>query len=189
MRRFITALMTCMFLLSACGSGNMQRERLDNAREKIALSKSLCFTADVSVELTDSVFDCTLKVERSGETISVTVLQPEEAAGISAVMSPDGAEIEYGELVLGIGDAVIGERSPIAAMSDIVQAMENGFITMLWSEACGDREFLAAQCYISDDEYVRIWFDEENMLPLNAELVSGDTVVVKCRIEDITMEN
>lgn len=178
-----------MLLLSACEGGNMQRERFDKARENIASSPLLCFTAAVSVELTDSVFDCLLEVERSGETISVTVLRPEEAAGISAIMSPDGTEIEYGELVLGIGDAVIGERSPIAAMAHIVQAMESGFITMLWNEACGDRELVAAQCYISDDEYVRIWFDEENMLPLNAELVSGDTVVVKCHIEDITMEN
>lgn len=181
--------MTGMLLLSACGSESINRKKIDQARENIACSSSLVFTADVDVELTDSVFECQLKVERSGEAISVTVLEPEEASGISAVMSPDGTDIEYGEIALAIGDAVIGERSPIAAMAYVVQAMEDSFITMLWNESHGDRELIAAQCYISDDEYVRIWFDEENMLPLNAELVSGDTVVVKCHIEDIIMEN
>ena len=92
-------------------------------------------------------------------------------------------------MVLVICDAVLGEVSPVAAMLPLLQAMSDGFVDMVWLETQGQTELIAAQCYVSEDEYMKIWFEAENLIPVNAELVSGGRVVVKCRIEDFTLEN
>ena len=86
--------------------------------------------------------------------------------------------------MLAIGDEVLGELSPISAMPLVLDALGEGFVDMVWTETQGQTELIAAQCYVSEDEYMKIWFEAENLTPVNAELVSGGKVVVKCRIED-----
>ena len=189
MRRLWAALMITAILLCGCDSEDRMQQRLDERRQEIEQSQYVGFRANVSAELTDSVFDCVLEVERSGGETVITVTQPEIVAGIRARVSGDEAFLEYEDMVLVIGDAVLGEVSPVAAMLPLLQAMSDGFVDMVWLETQGQTELIAAQCYVSEDEYMKIWFEAENLIPVNAELVSGGRVVVKCRIEDFTLEN
>ena len=181
-------MITALFL-GGCGDEEKLQNKLDEARREIAEAQIVRFCPRVSVALTETVFDCTIKVERiAGETL-IEVLQPEIIAGIRAGHSDDGAALEYEDMVLAIGDAVLGEVSPVAAMPLVLDALGSGYTDMVWTETQGQTELVAAQCYVSEDEYMKIHFEAENMTPVNAELVSGGRVVVKCRIEDFTLEN
>lgn len=189
MRRLWAALMITALFLCGCGNEDRMQQRLDGRRQEIAQAEHVSFCAHVSTELTDSVFDCVLEVERSGGGTVIEVTRPEIVAGIKARVSDEGAFLEYEDMVLVIGDAILGEVSPVAAMLPLLQSMSDGFVDMVWLETRGQTELIAAQCYISEDEYMKIWFEAENLTPVNAELVSGGKVVVKCCIEDFTLEN
>ncbi len=189
MRRLWAALMITALFLGGCSDEERLQSRLDERRQEIADSEYVGFRADVCVELTDSVFDCVLQVERSDGEIVVEAIEPEIIAGIRARVSDGETAIEYEDLILVIGDTVLGEVSPVAAMLPVLEAMQSSYADMVWAETQGQTGLLAAQCYVSEDEYIRIWFASENMTPVNAELVSGGRVVVKCRIEDFTLEN
>ena len=189
MRRLWAALMITAIFLCGCDSEDRMQQRLDERRQEIADSEYVSFRANVSAELTESVFDCALDVERSGGETVIEVIQPEIVAGIKARVSHDGAFLEYEDMVLVIGDAVLGELSPMAAMPLVLDALGKGYADMMWTETQGQTELIAMQCYVSENEYMRIWFEAENLTPVNAELVSGGKVVVKCRIEDFTLEN
>ena len=95
MRRLWAALMITAIFLGGCSHEEKLQSRLDERRQEIADSEHVSFRANVSVELTDSVFACVLQVERAGDEIVVEAVEPEIIAGIRARVSGQGAAIEY----------------------------------------------------------------------------------------------
>lgn len=187
MKRVFPVLMIIALLLAGCGESEKLKEGLEEARENWAAAQSISFTAAVTAELSGSVFECTLRCSRSGEETVVEVLAPEIIAGISARIGSEGAELEYDGLILALGDAVKGEVSPVNAMPTVLSALLEGHVTGIWRESEGEKALIAAECYVSDSEYVKLWLDE-NWIPVYSELVSGGKAVVKCTIEEFTEE-
>lgn len=181
-------LMIGALLLGGCADTDKTEERLAQARAEIAAAESVSFLARVSVELEESVFDCVLQVERREDETVVQAVEPEIIAGLSARMGPEDTAIEYDGMILSIGDALSGEISPMGTMPLILDALESGYVSMVWQEQQGQRSLTAAQCFVSDAEYLKIWFDSGTLTPVQAELVSGGRVVVKCSIEQFTTD-
>lgn len=187
MKRVLPVLMIIALLLAGCGDSEKLEDELEKARESWSAAECLSLTAAVTAELSGSVFECTLRCSRSGEETVVEVIAPELIAGISARIDADGSELEYDGLILTLGDAMKGEVSPVTAMPTILNALLEGHVTGIWCESEGEKELIAAECYVSDTEYVKLWFDE-SFVPLCSELVSGGRAVVKCTIQEFTKD-
>lgn len=188
-KRLLASLLMIISLLF-CGCGEAQRleAAFEKARENWQEAKSLSFTAEVTAELYDSVFSCTLLCTYSdGETV-VEILSPENIAGIKARLKDGEAQLEYDGLILAIGDPMRGESSPLGAMPLIISALLEGHVTLLWDETQGESRMAAAEIYVDENSSLRLWFDRENFTLLHGELVSGGRAVVKCKISDFTGE-
>ncbi len=189
MRRVIVpALMIIALLLGGCGESDKLREELDEARAEWNSEETVSFTANVTAELSGSSFQCTLLCTHSAEETVVEILSPEIIAGIKARLKDGETEIEYDGIILAVGDPMKGEISPLSAMPMIMEALLSGHVTGLWTESEGDTEMVAAEVYISENEYAKLWFDTENYTLIHAELVSGAKAVVKCEIVSFTKE-
>ncbi len=182
MRQVIVPVLMMIFLLSGCGEDARLQKEFDEARDKLLAAESVSFTADVTAELADSVFDCTLVCSKAGEETVVELIKPENIAGIKARISEGQTEIEYDSLILALGDPLKGEISPLSAMPMLMDALLEGHAVRLWTERANEREMVVAQVYISENDYAKLWFERENYAFVHAELVSGGRAVVKCEI-------
>lgn len=188
MKRVFPVLMIIALLLAGCGEAAALEKGLAEAREAWAQAESIGFTAEVTAELSDSVFDCSLAVTRSGEETAVEVLAPENIAGIKARLKAGETEIEYDGVILAVGDAALGEISPLAAMPMLMDALLQGHARSIWTESQGEEAFAVAELYVSETEYALLWLQRENFAPRHMELVSEGRAVVKCEIISFTEE-
>ena len=184
----VPVLMIISLLLGGCRENDKLQRELDGAREEWAAANSLSFTASVTAELSDSVFECVLECTKSEETLVVEIKSPENIAGIRARLSEGKTELEYDGLILAVGDPMKGEISPLSAMPIIMQALTEGHAMRIWPERDGEQEMLCAEVYVSESDCAKLWFDRENCNFVHAELVSDGRAVVKCEIVSFTKE-
>ncbi len=190
MPRRLTAsiLLIISLLLSGCGEAQRLEAAFEKARENWQAAESLCFTAEVTAELYDSVFSCTLLCTHKGGETVVEILSPENISGIRARVKEGEAQLEFDGVILAIGDPLKGEVSPLSTIPLIMSALLEGHVTLLWSEAEDEQVLTVAEIYVDEDSSLRLWFDRENFTLTHGELVSGGRAVVKCKISDFTEE-
>ncbi len=189
MRRVIVpALMIMALLLCGCGESDRLEKGFDEAREKWRAAEELSFTADVTAELYESSFECSLLCTRSGDETLVEVLAPENISGIKARLKKGEAQIEFDNIILAIGDPMKGEVSPLGAVALIMSALLESPASQFWKEKQQERDLAVTELYISENQYARLWFLKENYSLVHAELVSDGRAVVKCKIVDFTKE-
>lgn len=187
-RAILSVLMTAVLLLGGCGETAALQEGFEASVQRRAGAGTVAFTADVTAELTDSVFECSLSCSRSGGETVVEVLAPEELSGIKARIKQGKTELEYDSLILAIEDAQAGETSPLEAMPMLMDALTQGYARSIWSESEGERELAVAEVFLTDTDYALLWMEGESFTPCNMELVSGGRAVVKCKITSFTEE-
>jgi len=186
-KRVLPVLMIIALILAGCGEAAALEKGFTETRERWFGAETIAFTAGVSAEFADSRFDCTLKVEKNGEETIVEVVEPENISGIKARLRAGETEIEFDGVVLAVGNAV-GERSPLAAMPLLMDALLQGYPRSMWRESEGEAQYAVAEVYISETDYALLWLDGENFSPVHMELVSGGKAVVKCEILSFTGE-
>ena len=179
MRRAAAALTTLIFALalSACGGGTdvlaQLRAGLEGAGEVriTAGEPSLSGTRPSEYNLT---------LERTDGGLTVTVNEPEEIAGVSAVYDEDTLSLEYEGLILPA--PVTGEVSPITALPELLDALENGYEALSWSE--GEDTYVSLEP--SDGLGVTVRFNSGGE-PVWAELLVGGESAVQCEITEFTV--
>lgn len=188
MRRLMaSALMTALLLgLAGCGSGKALEEKIDTLRLSMAEAEELAFTADVETDLGDETFACTLRCTAAGDETVLEVLEPELVAGVTARFDREKATLEFDGVELSVG-MTQGGYTPMTAVPAILGALLSGHVTQVWTESGEETELAAARTYLDETSSVLLWFEEESMTPVYAELVIGDTAVIQCGIRDLTM--
>lgn len=181
-------LLIISLFLGGCGETKRLEKEFEEARERWRQAESLSFKAEVTAELYDSVFCCTLLCTRKGEETVVEILAPENIAGIKARLRDGETVLEYDGLILAVGDKGKGEISPLAAMPMILSALTEGYVDLLWNEKEEETPLAAVEIYVDENSSLRLWFERENFTLLQGELVSGGRAVVKCKISDFTEE-
>jgi len=187
-RRVIApVLMIAALLLSGCsGEKAFERERQE-ARSRWQESESLSFKAEVCAELNEGVFECSLRCTfSSGETV-IEILSPESIAGIKARIGEGETRLEYDGIILALGDPMLGESSPLAAMPTIMNSLLKGHVNYMWSETEDDLPLAVWEVYVDESSSMNLWFERENYTLMHAELVSGGRAVVKCKITDFSL--
>ena len=187
-RAFLPVLMIIPFFLSACGDAGALEDAFLESRERLAAAEKITLEAEVTAELYDSTFECSLKCSRENGEYTVEVLKPENISGIRAKMSEEESLLEYDGLILALPDPSPGSASPLEALPLLTQALIKGHLSSIWRESEGEQSLAAAQLYISESDYAQIWMDTEKFIPRNMELVSGGRAVVKCKIVSFTEE-
>jgi len=184
MRRiFLPALMITL-LLTGCG-GTAPERKIERMREVLTAAQEIQMTADVTANLANEVFQCTLRCMATPEQTTVEVAAPETVAGVRAVLDPENMRIEYGDLSLGVaGNAAV--PSPVTALPLLLRTLREGSCLRSWTEWEDDKTLFVREYYVTDDGTLTLWLDSGTLLPLYAEFRQGETTSLRCEIREFT---
>lgn len=186
MRRFIVPALMISLLLSACGSGAVQR-KVAEQRERFAAAEEIVFTADITANLGKEVFQCTLSCAASPEIVTMEVVAPESVAGVRARLENGEAALEYEGISLGIGTAGLDSITPVSAVPLLMSALRSGFMQRCWMERDGEETLVAEEVYVTDEAALTVWYNESDMAPVACEFSQEGRVILRCEIRGFTL--
>lgn len=178
-------MMLCL-LLSACGGTESRMQEALQFRTALLGAPACSFTLELTAQGENEAFACTLACAVSQDgTTEVTVLSPEEIAGVSAAVGDGGAAVRYEGVRLDFGE-LSGSVTPVGAPGLLYAAWTGGYIA-----AAGQEDDATLTRYLlgsgSDERQVDTWFDAAG-IPVACEVVEGGVTVLQCRITDWKLE-
>ena len=181
------ALMTILCLtLGGCGSQDRGQSKAKEIQSRYAQSDEIEITADVTADYGDRVYDFSLQYIGGGSDGTVTVLSPENIAGLTARLSAGSGRLEYDGAELSIGGLTTDGLSPMEALPTMVKQWKTGFIEAAQDEKLNGSDTVAVTYTISGTEYLITWFDGDTMLPIRGELFFDGAMVVAADFEHVT---
>lgn len=168
MKRIIGVL-ACVLLLCGCAAESTDT-RAEDLQAKYAAMAGCEATVDVWSASRDETAHYRLKLEKKDGKSRMTVLEPEELAGISAVVSGDALSLAYDGAVLSAGAAP--GLSAVNAADVALRAAATGYVTERSRERYDDTDALRLCCETElngEILYVTMYFDDVGA-PLYAEI-------------------
>ena len=178
----LSALMTALLLLAACGAP-AEMDEFDAFRQTLEPAEEITFTAELTAEADGAEFSCTAAFRGSGEAAELTLLAPALIEGVSARVTPEGAALVYGGATLELGELTGSAATPLTALPALVDALHAGHAVRAWREQTGDAALLAVSLLRGEDETYTVWFGPETT-PVYAELSVDGRTVLRCTLTD-----
>ena len=180
-------------LLCACGGGNADNELVLSLREDVqnmdAWSGEMELTADYGQRV--YAYSVAFTGDRE-EGTTLTIMAPEEAAGITAVAKEGQTWLDYDGVRLETGPLDPQGLSPMDALPALLTELETGTVAEVGTETDGDLSLL--RLTLRDPEVTPgtgretvFWFDKAQKTLLRAELRNDGATVVSCVFSSFTM--
>ena len=178
MRKALLFAPMLMLLLTACGGGG-EKDVAASLQQQYAAVSAATLEADVTCHYEGEERTYTLLCAYTPEKSNITVLSPENLAGISATLEGETLALSYDDISLDAGSYSAASISPVAALPKLMAAAATGYLTEQSEETVSDRPCLRLAFDLSEDEETlyTTWFDQETLLPLQSE-ISADGAVV-----------
>ena len=178
MRKLLPLILCCALLLCGCGENAVER-RFESFTRALNERTDLAFTAQLRCEYPERTLRFTLDYQAAEDGESVTVLSPENIAGIRATRADSGTRLEFEGLILDTGDLDPYGLSPMNALPLLADTLRHGHLDSCWTEG----EDLLASLIRDDHLTVRVRFDPA-MTPVQAELYSDNRLTVFCELSE-----
>ena len=178
MRKVLLFAPMLMLLLTACGGGE-EDDVVARLQQQYAAVESATMEAEIVCHYDDEVREYTLLCAYSPDKSTVTVLAPENLAGISAQVENGTLTLSYDDLSLDAGTYSAAAVSPVVALPKLMRAAAWGYPAEQSEEMQGERTCVRLGCDLSGEPgtmYVT-WFDKETFLPLRSEICVDGTVL------------
>ena len=179
MRKFlISVLMIALLLLPGCGEREKKLETgFEAFREAVTLAESITAAAELTVSSGQTAADYAIALSYDGRRVDMTLLEPELLAGVTASVEKGETELSYGSVRLGAGPIDADGLTPVSALPAILEAMESGYVELLWWEG----DYMAARLHIGDTSVLTLWLEGDTLTPVTAEIASGGLTVMTCK--------
>lgn len=184
--KFAAVLMILLCLLSACSSKETDGLQAPMDFRAALLQAGACtFQAQITADYGENVYEFKVDCACSADgTASITVLEPQSIAGITAKISENGDELFYDGMAVAFDLLASGNAAPVCTPSLVVDAWANAFIRAAGQEG----EWLRVtyeRGYDEEQLIVECWFDEKN-IPICAEICYNDKTVLKMEVSDFS---
>lgn len=184
--KLAAVLMILLCLLSACSSKETDHLQAPMDFRASLLQAGACtFQAEITADYGENVYEFTVDCEcRTDGTASVTVIEPQSIAGITAKISENGDELIYDGMAVAFDPLAGGNAAPVCTPSLVVDAWANAFIHAAGQEG----EWLRVTYERGYDEEqldVDCWFDEKN-IPICTEICYNDETVLKMEVSNFS---
>lgn len=177
MKKIFASLLPLLLLLTACGETAQTAENIQTQYARLA-------TADLAAKVTchlsgeSRTYELTCVVTTDGA--STTVTAPEELAGITATISPDGLTVTYDGTALSAGD--LYDVCPANCLPYLLNAIAEGYLLEQGTEdldgvACY-RMALDTTAKSGEKVLCTVWIDQNTLIPRYAEFAQNDTVIL-----------
>ena len=178
MRKALILTLTLMLLLTACGGGE-ETNVVTQLQQQYAAVETATMEAEIVCHYGDEVRTYTLLCAYSPEKSTVTVLAPENLAGISAQVENGTLTLSYDDISLDAGTYSAAAVSPVVALPKLMEAAAWGYPAEQSEEALGERTCIRLGCDLSDEPgtLYTTWFDAQSLLPLRSEIAVDGTLL------------
>ena len=178
MRKAMLFALMLTLLLTACG-GEEERDPASELQAAYAGLAAATLEADITCHYDDEPRTYTMLCDYTPGSSTVTVLAPEDLAGISATVAEGELTLSYEDVSLDAGSYSAAAISPVAALPKLMEAAAAGYVSQQSVEELEERSCLRLSCDLDGEEgdLYTTWFDQETLLPLYSE-ISVDGVVV-----------
>ena len=189
--KVVASVLASVMLLTLASCGNKAEEQVQQALDFRAavLGASTCgFTADVTADYGESVYDFTLEADYdpAERSTALTVTAPDSIAGICATIDGTDAELQFEEVSLVLETTGSSHIAPLRLPQILGDAWCYGYVESLSKE---DEAILVTyrSGYDAEELLVYTWFDLR-MNPERAEIYDQETCVLAAEIEDFSLE-
>ena len=171
MRKALLFALMLMLLLTACGGGE-ETNAVTQLQQQYAAVKSATMEAEIICHYDDEVRSYTLLCAYTPERSTITVLSPENLAGISAQVENGTLTLRYDDISLDAGTYSAAAVSPVMALPKLMEAAAWGYPAQQGEEMQGERLCIRLGCDLNDEPgtVYTTWFDRETLLPLRSEI-------------------
>ncbi|MBR3704874.1 MAG: hypothetical protein IKM11_05260 [Oscillospiraceae bacterium] len=171
MRKALILAPMLILLLTACGAGEETNETAQ-LQQQYAAVESATMEAEIVCHYDDEIRRYTLLCAYTPEKSTVTVLSPENLAGISAQVENGTLTLSYDDISLDAGTYSAAAVSPVVALPKLMEAAAWGYPTEQSEEMLNDRTCIRLACDLSDapGTLYTTWFDAQSLLPLRSEI-------------------
>ena len=181
MKKLFASLLPLLLLLTACGETVQTAENIQTQYSQLA-------TADLAAKVTCHLsgetrsYELTCTVTKDGA--STTVTAPEELAGITATVTPDGLTVTYDGMALSAGD--LYDVCPANCLPYLLRAIADGYLMEQ-----GTEELNGVSCYrmaldttakSGEKVLCTVWIDQNTLIPRYAEFAQNDTVLLTAEL-------
>lgn len=175
MRKAALFALMLTLLLAACGGEEKEWVAL---QQQYAAVEAADMEAEVRCHYGDEVRAYTLRCDYTPDCSAVTVLAPEDLAGISATVQNGELTLRYEDIYLDTGICADVSMSPVAVLPKLMEAACGGYVTAESEEKLGERTCRRLSCDLQDDTQTvyTTWFDQESLLPLRSEVTCDGTM-------------
>lgn len=167
-----------VLLLTAC-SGGEKDNAVAQLQQQYAAVESATMEAEIVCHYEDEVRKYTLLCAYTPEKSTVTVLSPENLAGISAQVENGTLTLSYDDISLDAGTYSAAAISPVVALPKLMEAAAWGYPAEQSEETLGERACIRLGCDLSEEPgtLYTTWFDAESLLPLRSEICVDGTLL------------
>lgn len=199
MRRRLCALMMILPLLAGCSGGEQDggtsaEELALNIRTEYLAMTACAATVDMTADYGQRVYEYTLNIawQKGGETV-LTVVKPENIAGITARIENGSTLLEYDGASLETGMLSAQGLSPMEAVPAILNYIFSGYIAECDFETVGETQQLWFCCRDPENSpgtgtEAAFWFDADSHALTRAEVRSDGYAVIQCVFTEFTKE-
>ena len=178
-------MMTLVFVLCAC----KVTDKAEKISQEFSNAQKIVVTADIRADYGDKVFDFKITCTDTYEETAIEIRKPDELAGITAVCTDDGYELEYeGANFVTTGVLTRNGLSPAEALPCLIDMWRNGYVTGASEEMYGGEKTVVLDAHITERVTQRTWFDGETLLPIRSEIAQDGVCVITCEFENVIVE-
>lgn len=191
MRKLLaSALMTalCIALLVSCSAGASVSETVREIQDTYRSAGKISGITSVSANYGDRAYDYRVSFEITASGGTLEILEPEEIAGVTAKISGGGATLSFDGAEVYAGEILPDDVSPLSAIPLMADIWKNGLSTESVKESLGGADCISVSFRVSDDVFMRTWFDMKTHLPVQSEFVYGGYSVMTCRFDNVIVE-
>lgn len=142
---FLCVLMMTLLPLSGCGEGQKALDEALTVRTEYLALTNFSTRAQIRADYGQRVYDFTLDVSARDDEMTLTVVEPELIAGITARLGKDSAALEYDGVSMETGPLTPEGLTPMSAVPTLLEVIRGTYITACSYEedgalrvTCGD---------------------------------------------------
>jgi len=181
-------------VLSACGGGkgDAAQELALTARTAYLAAGGYTGTMTVTADYGQRVYRYRVELAVEGEQTTLTVMEPEEVAGVVASTGPGESRLEYDGTVLETGPLSQDGLSPLGAVPALLEAARSGFMDSCVLEELDRGQALRVFCrdpsgVAGQGREFFLWFDADSCALLRGEILMDGYRVILCEFEQFSL--
>lgn len=174
-----------VLILSSCG-GSKTDDIAKRVQQYYQNVQSCSIRAVVKADYTDRLMEFTLLYSIEDGVGTVTVIKPEEIAGIRAEWDGDSGQMSYEGIMLETGSGEEDGVTPVNALPLLLSSWAEGYVTEAYIE-----KYDGGECFVLSSSFesggrqseCRTWFENETYQPLKSEISIEKRVFIYCEYE------